>query len=112
LKKNLGDKILFSDTDLLTTICYSEFLFNSHPENITKEIKNLNKFDLYLYLWNDVPFVDDETIMDKTKRSEFHNLLFEKFKYKNIFVIKVSDFKERFNKYVEIVDKFIGEIKN
>ena len=28
IKNNLGDKILFSDTDLLTTVCYSEYLFN------------------------------------------------------------------------------------
>ena len=109
IEKNLGDKLLFSDTDLLTTICYSEFLFNKHPEDITKEIEDLNKFDLYLYLWNDVPFVDDGSRMGEPKRSEFHSLLLEKFKDKNVFYIKSSDFEERFNKCIEIVDKFIGE---
>jgi HTH-type transcriptional repressor of NAD biosynthesis genes len=108
IKNNLGKKILFSDTDLITTICYSEFLFNEYPENITKEIQELNNFDLYLYLWNDVPFVDDGSRMGEPKRSKFHKLLFEKFKDKNIVVI-TGNYEERFNKCIEIVDKFISE---
>jgi len=108
IKKNLGNKILFSDTDLITTICYSEFLFNEHPENITKEIEEINKFDLYLYLWNDVPFVDDGTRMGEPKRSKFHKLLFKSFKGKNVVVIK-GDYNKRLNKCIDVVDKFISE---
>lgn len=104
---NLGDKILFSDTDSLTTICYGKFLFNQIPSTNTKEIEEINNFDIYLFLWNDVPFVDDGSRMGEPKRSEFHNLLYETFKDKNVYYIKGTDFEERFNKCVDVIDKFI-----
>ena len=108
INRNLGDKLLFSDTDLLTTVCYSKYLFNEVPTNITKEIKDANVFDLYLYLWNDVPFVDDGGRMGEPKRSEFHELLYDTFKDKNIFVIKGNDYEKRFNICVDIINHFIG----
>lgn len=108
IKNNLGRKLLFSDTDLLTTVCYSKFLFNETPTNITKEIIDINKFDLYLYLWNDVPFVDDGERMGEPRRSEFHELLYENFKYKNAFVIKGTNYDDRFKQCVDIIDWFIG----
>ena len=106
--KQLGDKILFSDTDLITTVCYSNFLFNKQPDNITKEIEDANKFDLYLFLWNDVPFVDDGSRMGEPNRSKFHELLYDNFKDKNISYIKGTDFEDRFKQCVNIVDKFIS----
>ena len=107
IKEKLGDKILFSDTDLITTVCYSKYLFNEYPTNITKEIENINKFDLYLYLWNDVPFVDDGERMGEPRRSEFHKLLFKDFKGKNVVVIK-GNYDERINKSIDIIDDFIN----
>ena len=107
ITENLGDKILFSDTDSLTTICYGKYLFNQVPTTVTNEIEKINDFDIYLFLWNDVPFVDDGSRMGEPHRSEFHQLLYETFKNKNVYYIKGTDFEERFNKCVEIIDNYL-----
>lgn len=106
IKYNLGRKLLISDTDLITTISYSQYLFNENPKSITKEIEDINKFDIYLYLWNDVQFVDDGTRMGEPKRSELNKILYENYKGKNVFIIIGENYEERFNDCVKIIDKY------
>lgn len=109
IKSKLGDKLLISDTDLITTITYSEYLFGKKPTNITKEIEDNNKFDLYLFLWNDVPFVDDGTRMGEPRRTELHNHLMINFMFKDfIHIIKGTDYNDRFNKCVKIIDEYFN----
>lgn len=108
IHKNLGDILLFSDTDLITATTYNQFLFNEYPDYITDDIKNTNKFDMYLYLWNDVPYIEDGGRMGEDNRNNFHELLYENFKYQNAFVIKGSNYEDRFNKCIDIIDWFIA----
>jgi HTH-type transcriptional repressor of NAD biosynthesis genes len=106
IEKNLGDILLFSDTDLITAATYSEFLFNKYPDYITDDIKSANRFDLYIYLWNDVPYVEDGGRMGEEKRNEFHIFLYDHFKDKNIVVIK-GDYEERFKRCVEVIEELL-----
>jgi HTH-type transcriptional regulator, transcriptional repressor of NAD biosynthesis genes len=52
--------LLFLDTDCIITASYSEFLFQKKL-NIPSFISKMNQAALYLYLDNDVPFVQDGT---------------------------------------------------
>ena len=54
-----ANKILFCDTDLLTTIIWSDILFGKCPEWI-KEKAEERKYNLYLLLDTNVPFVPDK----------------------------------------------------
>lgn len=107
IERKLGRKLLISDTDLITTISYSQYLFNENPDVITKEIEDMNKFDIYLYLWNDVPFVDDGTRMGEPRRSELNKVLYQNFKGKRVFIITGENYEDRFNDCVRIIDKFL-----
>ena len=110
IERKLGRKLLISDTDLITTISYSQYLFNENPDVITKEIEGMNKFDIYLYLWNDVPFVDDGTRMGEPKRSELNEVLYNNFKWKNVFIISGENYEDRFNDCVRIIDKYLEKV--
>lgn len=96
-------KLFFSDTDLITTISYSKYLFNEYPDNITEEIQNINKFDIYLFLWNDVPFIQDRTRMGEPKRSELQKVLINNYKDKNIRIVK-GRFDEKFEECKNIIN--------
>lgn len=110
IKNKLGRKLLISDTDLITTFSYSQYLFNEKPDVITKEIEDINKFDIYLYLWNDVPFVDDGTRMGEPRRSELNEVLYNNFKWKNVFIITGENYEDRFNDCVRIIDKYLEKL--
>jgi HTH-type transcriptional repressor of NAD biosynthesis genes len=62
-----ANKMLFVDTDVNITRSYSRFLFDKELE-VPAWIDEANRFDLYLYLDNDVPFVQDGTRLDIAQR--------------------------------------------
>lgn len=53
-----ANRVLFCDTDLLTTVIWSETLFGACPEWI-RNLANQRRYDLYLLLDVDVPWVSD-----------------------------------------------------
>lgn len=69
-----ANKLLFSDTELNITKSYCRFLFNK--ELIVADwIESANKFNLYLFLEPDCPFIQDGTRLHKASRkklSDFH----------------------------------------
>ncbi|SDL00438.1 HTH-type transcriptional regulator, transcriptional repressor of NAD biosynthesis genes [Catalinimonas alkaloidigena] len=60
-------RVLFSDTELLTTKSYARFLFGC-TLRVAGWVKESNKFDMYLYLSPDVPFVQDGTRLSASDR--------------------------------------------
>ena len=54
-----ANKVLFCDTDLLTTRIWSEILFGKCPEWIKEKAEERN-YDLYLLCGTNVPFVPDQ----------------------------------------------------
>jgi nicotinamide riboside kinase len=53
-----ANRVLFCDTDLLTTQVYSEVFFGACPEAVAAEARR-RRYDLYLWLSADVPHVPD-----------------------------------------------------
>ncbi|MDR0880120.1 MAG: ATP-binding protein [Clostridioides sp.] len=108
-----SNRLLFEDTDCLTTLFYLNFLVSKDKEpneKLGKAIAGLNTYDLILFLEPDVEFVQDgdrsELIAaDREKYSQqikdfYTNYGFE-FKCIN------GDYQSRFEQAVRLIDKMI-----
>jgi len=63
----LSNKVLFIDTDLITTKSYAKFFFDEIP-TYDPWVEKANKIDYYIYLDSSAPYVDDGTRLSKAKR--------------------------------------------
>ena len=103
-KIKIANKLLFVDTDINITCSYSKFIFDK--ELIVEDwIKTSNQFDLYLYLDNDAPHIQDGTRLDEQKRNqlnEYHKkeLIEKKIKFELI----TGNWEDRFNKSINIIE--------
>lgn len=96
--------ILLIDTDLNTTHAYSRFCFNTDiPRgNITTENT------LYLYLNNDVKYVQDGTRFSKADRDKLDLINRQIMKEYNIPFIEITgNYKERYDKVMVEIEKFL-----
>lgn len=66
-----ANRVMFCDTDLLTTTIWSDVLFDDCPQWITEEAQR-RQYDLYLLLKPDVPWVDDKQRYLPHQRWEFY----------------------------------------
>ncbi len=98
-----ANKFLFVDTELNITKSYSSFLFQK--ELIVEDwIEAANKFDLYLYLEKDCPFVQDGTRLNETERNKLDNSHRKQFAKTGIHVISINgNWEERLNSSVDII---------
>ena len=60
--------LLFVDTDMHITCSYARFLFGKTLE-ISARVRAANRFDHYVYLAKDAPYVQDGTRLDKERRN-------------------------------------------
>ena len=99
-------KILIVDTDITITKSYSKFLFNKELLGYQKWVDDINKFDLYIYLDNDVPYVQDGTRLSETDRNkldEYHKAEFEAANIK--YELISGNWNERFDKAIKLILK-------
>ncbi|WP_343675258.1 AAA family ATPase [Chitinophaga sp.] len=100
--------LLIIDTDIHITISYGEYVFGQTIQ-IDDNIFAINKADLYLYLNNDVPFVQDGTRLDEAARNELdvsHRQVLEKH---NIQCEVISgDWEERFEQAVGLINRLVN----
>ena len=106
IKKANG--VLFCDTDLLTTATYSRLYFDNFCDPIINKYSKKNKYDLYLLLDIDVPWVQD----DLRDRPNDRKLFFENFKQALIknhkpFKLISGNYSERLKKSINIVDEIL-----
>ena len=66
-------KILFCDTDLLTTATYSKLYFNGYCDPDLEESAIKNHYDLYLLMDIDIPWVKDDLRDKPNDRKVFFN---------------------------------------
>lgn len=111
----LCNRLLFVDTDALTTKFYSQFLLNdkddiSKCEGLADAITRINEFDLVLFLEPTVKFVQNGTRNEKIEadRVKYSNQIKKLFSEHDIDFISIDgDYLNRFNKAKEIIkDKF------
>jgi len=66
-------KILFCDTDLLTTATYSKMYFNGYCDPDLQDYATKNHYDLYLLMDIDIPWVKDDLRDRPNDRKVFFN---------------------------------------
>lgn len=111
-----ANKVLFVDTDALTTLFYSKFLLNdSNAESIcnifAETILHTTKWDLILFLEPDVEFVQDGTRNEKIKADRLYysnqlKMLFDKYnlEYETI----SGDYLTRFDISKKLIKNKLG----
>lgn len=108
-----SNKIIFIDTDALTTKFYSRFLLEDKDEikkcdNLADAITRINDFDLVLFLEPTVEFVQDGTRNEKiaSDRLKYSNQIKKQFEEHNIdFVTLDGDYLSRFNKAKKLIEE-------
>lgn len=104
----VGDSpLLIIDTDIHITLSYGEYAFGE-TLNIDEDIYQSNQADLYLYLNNDVPYIQDGTRLSKAERNLLdlsHRRTLDKYQvcYEEI----TGDWEERFEKSVVLVEQLL-----
>ncbi len=109
-----SNRILFVDTDALTTMFYGDFLLNERSlercycDVLGTGVTNITKWDLVLFLEPDVEFIQDGTRSEEiaSDRVKYSNQIKELFDMH--FVPYEGNYLERFNKAKEIIKEKIG----
>ena len=100
--------LMIMDTDIHITQSYSKYAFGEYMD-IDKSIYKLQRADLYIYLSNDVPFVQDGTRMDMQMRNDLdkcHRKTLKDFRVQ-YHVIKGGKYGERFGKAVALIENMM-----
>lgn len=101
--------LVIIDTDIHTTKSYSRFTFEKELE-ISANIYNSNKANLYIYLNNDVEYLQDGTRLSETERNLLDLSHRQVLTDHKIDIIEIKgDWDERFEKAVEQINKLIAK---
>lgn len=111
-----SNRLLFVDTDALTTEFYSELLLNDDYEesncvSLANAINSITEWNLILFLEPDVEFIQDGTRSEEISynREKYSQQLKELFNMHNIPFISISgDYLERFNTAKLIIERELG----
>lgn len=99
--------LVIIDTDINTTKSYSRFTFEKELE-ISADIYNSNRANIYLYLNNDVKYLQDGTRLSEAERNLLDISHRQVLTDHNIDIIEVKgDWDDRFEKAVEQINKLI-----
>jgi NadR type nicotinamide-nucleotide adenylyltransferase len=105
-----ANRVLFSDTDSVTTVIWSNVLFKKCPEWI-KKMSYKRKYDLYLLLDIDTPWIKDvqRYFPEEAQRKDFLNLCKKELEKRGCkYVLINGSWAERFKKAVKEVEKVLG----
>ena len=112
----MSNRLLFVDTDALTTLFYSRFLLGDTPESeicaqMAGAINAMTQWDLVFFLEPDVDFVQDgtrnETIHEE--RGRFSEMLQDVFAEHNRTVIRIGgDYLQRFETAKRLIAEHLG----
>lgn len=112
-----SNRILFVDTDAITTLFYSKFLLGENLEenikcsSLAKSVSNIDNWDLVIFLDPDVKFIQDGTRNEKIKtdRKKYsedikHLLIEAGIKFHTI----NGNYLNRFNKAKKLIEEELG----
>lgn len=106
-KTNSANKIVFCDTDLITTKIYSQYYLNEVP-HILNDLENEICYDLYFLLDIDVEWVADHLRDFGDRRLEMFNLFKAELEKRGINYIQISgNYREREEKIKKIIDSIL-----
>jgi HTH-type transcriptional repressor of NAD biosynthesis genes len=97
------EPIIFIDTDIHITQSYSKYKFGEYL-TIPDSVYNINRSDLYLYLNNETPFIQDGTRLNEGKRNALDQLHRETLAHFGIEFVEVSgNYDQRKQKAIKLV---------
>lgn len=106
-KTKTANKVLFCDTDIITTKIYSKHYLNEIPE-ILNELENEITYNLYFLLDIDVEWVADHLRDFGDKRLEMFNLFKGELEKRGIaYIIIRGNYQERENKVRSVIDSML-----
>ena len=106
-KTNSANKLVFCDTDLITTKIYSQYYLNEVPQ-ILNDLEKEICYDLYFLLDIDVEWVADHLRDFGDRRLEMFNLFKSELEKRGIAYIQISgDYKTREEKIRKIIDSIL-----
>lgn len=114
-KMQSANKVLFIDTDCLTTLFYSKFLctnksITGNYDMLASSMANFNQYEVILFLDTDVEFVQDGTRNDSiaADRELYSNRLKREFDSRGIkYEVIKGNYLDRFNKAYNIVREIL-----
>jgi HTH-type transcriptional repressor of NAD biosynthesis genes len=111
---HMANKIMMCDTDVITTMVWSEILFGSYPPVLDSLIKN-NHYDMTFLFSPDVPWIDDShrKVLQNSENSETRMLFFNKIKaklefYDREYIVVSGNYVNRQNIVKEQIDNVIN----
>lgn len=108
----LGESpLVIIDTDIHITKSYSKYTFGEKLE-VSEDIYNTNKANLYLYLNNDVEYVQDGTRLSEIERNLLDISHRQVLTEHQIKIVEIKgDWNERFENAVEQINKLVTDNK-
>jgi len=108
----LGESpLVIIDTDIHITKSYSKYTFGEKLE-VSEDIYNTNKANLYLYLNNDVEYVQDGTRLCEIERNLLDISHRQVLTEHQIKIVEIKgDWNERFENAVEQINKLVTDNK-
>ena len=111
-----SNRLLFVDTDALTTLFYSQLLLSdpksmSICEQLASAINDITQWDLVLYLTPDVEFIQDGTRNERIheQREKFSEMLLNVFAEHNLSVIPIrGNYLQRFETAKRLIAEKLG----
>lgn len=106
-----ANKIVFIDTESITTKFYSE-VYTNESQIIFDEMAKLQKYDLFIYLEPDVKWKSDgfRIFGDQEIREQNNKKMKSMFEKNNIeFITIKGSYSERFKKSKRLIDQMINE---
>jgi len=104
-----ANRLLFCDTDVLTTTIWSDVLFGGCPQWI-KDLAEERRYDLYLLTDVDVPWVDDAQRYLPHARQEFMDRCVRELESRGRRYVRIGgSWTERFEKACRAVAGMLGE---
>lgn len=104
-----ANRVLFCDTDALTTLMWSDWLFK-HKDDWIQKIAEQRQYDLYLLTDVDVPWVADPQRYLPDERKEFFDYCAATLKSHNRSFTNVNgSWEERFNSAVQAVNAVLQQ---
>jgi HTH-type transcriptional repressor of NAD biosynthesis genes len=105
-----NNSLLIIDTDVHITQSYAHRVFKTCLQ-LEEKIYQLNKADLYLYLNNDVTFIQDGTRLNETERDLLDSAHRELLNRYNISYYEINgNWQNRFEKSVLLIEKLLHTI--
>jgi HTH-type transcriptional repressor of NAD biosynthesis genes len=106
-KTKTANKILFCDTDAITTEIYSRHYLNVIPE-ILFELEKRVRYDLYFLMDIDVPWVSDGLRDLGSEREKMFNVFQEELHLRKIpYLLVKGSYEEREKFVIDIINKLL-----